>query len=135
MRLLNEAAALGLWTLLFVALMRLSAGPKPATRFLLLGAVVGAILFSLGRQLLAWYLSTAAVVSAYGAAGSLVAVLMWIYFSSGVLLFAAAMARAAEDTRKREAGEPVEEPPAAGRAALPHLRAVGGAAPRRRAPR
>lgn len=127
LRLLNELVALGLWTLLFVALMRLSAGPKPATRFLLLGAVAGAILFSLGRQLLAWYLSTAAVVSAYGAAGSLVAVLMWIYFSSGVLLFAAAMARAAEDTRKRQAGEPVEEQPLPQRSnGHPHLRAVGG---------
>ncbi|WBX99973.1 YihY/virulence factor BrkB family protein [Ramlibacter tataouinensis] len=138
LRLLNEAMVLGLWTLLFVALMRLSAGPKPATRFLLLGALVGAILFSLGRQLLAWYLSTAAVVSAYGAAGSLVAVLMWIYFSSGVLLFAAAFARAAEDTRKRTAGEPVEEPAHAARASSngqPRLRAVGGSSHRRRGSR
>lgn len=136
LRLLNEATTLGLWTLLFVALMRLSAGPKPATRYLLLGALAGAILFSLGRQLLAWYLATAAVVSAYGAAGSLVAVLMWIYFSSGVLLFAAAFARAAEDTRKRSAGEPVEKPPAPARAdGQPHLRAVGGTAHRRRVTR
>lgn len=135
LRLLNEAVALGLWTLLFVALMRLSAGPKPGTRFLLLGAVVGAILFSLGRQLLAWYLSTAAVVSAYGAAGSLVAVLMWIYFSSGVLLFAAAMARAAEDTRRREAGEPVDDRERAPANGQPHLRAVAGTEHGRRATR
>ncbi|MBC7649501.1 MAG: YihY/virulence factor BrkB family protein, partial [Vitreoscilla sp.] len=36
----------------------------------------------------------AAVVSAYGAAGSLVVILMWIYFSSAVLLLSASMARA-----------------------------------------
>ena len=46
---------------------------------------------------LAWYLSTAAVVSAYGAAGSLVVLLMWIYFSSAVLLFSASCARAFEE--------------------------------------
>jgi membrane protein len=43
---------------------------------------------------MALYLSTAAVVSAYGAAGSLVVILMWIYFSSAVLLLSASMARA-----------------------------------------
>jgi membrane protein len=46
---------------------------------------------------LAVYLSTAAVVSAYGAAGSLVVLLMWIYFSSAVLLFSAGCARAYEE--------------------------------------
>ena len=50
-----------------------------------------------GKQLLAWYLSTAAVVSAYGAAGSLVVLLMWIYFSSAVLLFSASCARAFQE--------------------------------------
>lgn len=45
-------------------------------------------------RVLAWYLSTAAVVSAYGAAGSLVVVLMWFYFTSAILLFAAATAKA-----------------------------------------
>jgi membrane protein len=49
-----------------------------------------------GKQLLAWYLSTAAVVSAYGAAGSLVVLLMWIYFSSAILLFSASCAQALE---------------------------------------
>ncbi len=67
------------------------------------GAVVGATLFTVGKQLLAWYLSTAAVVSAYGAAGSLVVLLMWIYFSSAVLLFSASCARAFEQARDAQA--------------------------------
>ncbi|HET6829224.1 MAG TPA: YhjD/YihY/BrkB family envelope integrity protein, partial [Ramlibacter sp.] len=40
-----------------------------------------------------------AAVSAYGAAGSLIVLLMWIYFSSAVLLFGAGFARAAEEAR------------------------------------
>ena len=42
-------------------------------------------------------MSTAAVVSAYGAAGSLVVLLMWIYFSSAILLFGASCARALDN--------------------------------------
>lgn len=101
LRVLNEAVAFAVCTALFVALMRLSGGPKPGLRYLVVGGVVGALLFTVGRQLLAIYLSTAAVVSAYGAAGSLIVLLMWIYFSSAVLLFAAGCARAAEEERAR----------------------------------
>ena len=94
---INEVVAVGFAVALFVGLMRVGTGPKPQLRYLVMGAVVGATLFTLGKQLLAWYLSTAAVVSAYGAAGSLVVLLMWIYFSSAVLLFSASCAQALSD--------------------------------------
>ncbi len=94
---LNELVSIAFCVALFLGLMRMSSGPKPALRFLVMGSVAGAILFQVGKYLMAYYLSTAAVVSAYGAAGSLVVILMWIYFSSGVLLLAASMARAWAD--------------------------------------
>ena len=94
---LNELVSFGFCVALFVALMRMSAGPKPSLRYLVTGAAVGAILFAVGKHLMAIYLTTAAVVSAYGAAGSLVVILMWIYFSSAVLLLAASVARAWSD--------------------------------------
>ena len=97
LRVLNELFGLAFGALLFFGLMRLSSGPKPPARFLVIGAFVGAILFTLGRQLLAMYLSKAAVVSAYGAAGSLIVLLVWMYFSSAVLLFGAACARAMQE--------------------------------------
>lgn len=97
LRVLNEVAGFVVGAALFVGLMRLSGGPKPATRFLVVGACVGAILFTVGRQLLSLYLANAAVVSAYGAAGSLIVLLMWIYFSSAVLLLGASTARAVEE--------------------------------------
>jgi membrane protein len=100
--------------------MRMSTGPKPSSRSLAFGAVVGATLFTAGRQLLAAYLSGAAVVSAYGAAGSLVVLLMWIYFSSAVLLFGAGCAKAVDEQRLaqeaqrqlRPGGQPGSPPPA-----------------------
>ena len=82
---------------LFVGLMRIGVGDKPPARCIVAGAVVGATLFTVGRHVLAAYLSTAAVVSAYGAAGSLVVLLMWIYFSSAILLFSASCAQALEE--------------------------------------
>lgn len=93
----NELVSMGFSAMLFVALMRMSAGPKPSLRFLVMGGIAGSILFALGKYLMAIYLSTAAVVSAYGAAGSLVVLLMWIYFSSAVLLLSASVARALSD--------------------------------------
>lgn len=98
-QIVNEAVAFGFAVALFVGLMRIGVGRKPPMRCIVGGAVVGATLFTVGKQLLAWYLSTAAVVSAYGAAGSLVVLLMWIYFSSAVLLFSASCARAFQQAR------------------------------------
>lgn len=97
LRTVNESVAFGFAVALFVGLMRIGVGLKPPLRCLVAGAVVGAILFTVGKQVLVWYLSTAAIVSAYGAAGSLVVLLMWIYFSSAVLLFSASCARAFQE--------------------------------------
>ena len=109
---INELITFVFCVALFVALMRMSAGPKPSLRYLVMGASVGAILFAVGKHLMALYLSTAAVVSAYGAAGSLVVILMWIYFSSAVLLLSASMARAwcDEATLKKELSSPALTP-------------------------
>jgi membrane protein len=102
--LLNELVSFVFCAALFVALMRMSAGRKPSLRYLVMGAVIGAALFTAGKHVLAAYLSKAAAVSAYGAAGSLVVMLMWIYFSSGILLFAACCARCIADAAR--AAEP-----------------------------
>jgi len=98
-RFASELIAFAICAALFYGFMRLSTGPKPRPRSLWFGAIVGATLFTAGRQVLAAYLSGAAVVSAYGAAGSLVVLLMWIYFSAAVLLFGAGCAKAVEEER------------------------------------
>lgn len=108
---INEVISFVFCVALFVALMRMSAGPKPSLRYLVMGASAGAILFAIGKHLMALYLSTAAVVSSYGAAGSLVVILIWIYFSSAVLLLSASMARAWCDEASLEVTvNPVLEP-------------------------
>ncbi|WPB57120.1 YihY/virulence factor BrkB family protein [Xylophilus sp. GOD-11R] len=100
LRLGNESLSFLFTVLLFSGLMRMSSGPKPPLRYLVTGACLGALLFAVGKHVLAFYLSNTAVVSAYGAAGSLVVVLVWIYFSSAVLLFSAGCAQALAEEAK-----------------------------------
>lgn len=57
------------------------------------GALVTALLFSLGRYGIAAYLAYTATASAYGAAGSVVLILLWVYYSSLILLYGAAFTR------------------------------------------
>ncbi|WP_172425172.1 YihY/virulence factor BrkB family protein [Vandammella animalimorsus] len=104
--LLNETISFLFIALLFVGLMRISDGKKPSMRYLVRAAAIGAILFTLGKHAMTAYLAGAAVVSAYGAAGSLVALLMWLYFSSAILLLAASLAKAMADADH----VPLEEP-------------------------
>ena len=59
-----------------------------------------ALLFLLGRWLLGAYLAESALGSAYGAAGSLVVFLLWVYYTAQIFFFGAALCRAIRDTRR-----------------------------------
>jgi membrane protein len=58
-----------------------------------------AVLFTLGKWLIGLYLGKSAVGSAYGAAGSLVVLLVWIYYSSQILFFGAELTHAIAERR------------------------------------
>jgi len=62
-------------------------------RDVVIGALVTAVLFSLGRYGIAVYLAQTATASTYGAAGSVVLILLWVYYSSLILLFGAAFTK------------------------------------------
>jgi membrane protein len=53
------------------------------------GAVITALLFALGKWALGLYLGSGSAASAYGAASSLITLLLWVYYSSQILLFGA----------------------------------------------
>ena len=63
-----------------------------------LGSVVSALLFSLGRWLMGAYIAESALSSAYGAAGSLVVFLLWVFYSAQIFFFGVALCRAVRDT-------------------------------------
>lgn len=62
---------------------------KIAWRDVWIGAAITSLLFNFGKLLLGLYLGRSSVASAYGAAGSLVIVLLWVYYSAQILLFGA----------------------------------------------
>ena len=58
------------------------------------GGLLTSVLFNIGNALVSWYLARASVTAAYGAAGSLVVVLLWLYFSAQIFLVGAGFTRA-----------------------------------------
>ena len=74
-------------TALFAAVFRSLEKPRLAWRDVLAGASVTALLFVVGKLGLAVYLTKAAVGSAFGAAGSIVVVLLWAYWSAQIFFF------------------------------------------------
>jgi membrane protein len=76
-------------TLLFAMIYRFLPDVKIAWRDVWIGAAVTALLFTLGKFLIGLYLAKSSVTSTYGAAGSLVLVLLWIYYSSQILFLGA----------------------------------------------
>jgi hypothetical protein len=78
---------------LFALMFKYVPAAKISWRDVLIGAVGTALLFTIGKQLLGLYLAKASVGSTYGAAGSFVAVIVWIYYSAQIFFFGAEFTR------------------------------------------
>lgn len=96
---LELTLSLAVVTALFAAMFRVLPDVVLSWRDVLAGAFVTALLFTLGRSLIAMYLAYTATASTYGAAGSLVMVLLWVNYSSLILLFGASFTRAHLEAR------------------------------------
>ncbi|MDT8893741.1 YihY/virulence factor BrkB family protein [Halomonas sp. I1] len=85
--------SLALVSALFATIFKVLPDVVLRWRDVLVGAIVTAVLFAVGRTAIAVYLAYTATASAYGAAGSVVVVLLWVYYSSLILLFGAAFTK------------------------------------------
>jgi membrane protein len=86
---LNMVISLAVITLLFAALFKVMPDAKISWRSVWVGAAVTAFLFVIGKFLIGFYLGQSNPGQAYGAAGSLAVLLLWIYYSALILLFGA----------------------------------------------
>jgi len=75
--------------LLFAMIFKFLPDVQIQWRDVWIGAIITAILFGIGKWLLGFYLGSGAAGSAYGAASSLITLLLWVYYSSQILLFGA----------------------------------------------
>ncbi|MEO8430734.1 MAG: YihY/virulence factor BrkB family protein [Acidobacteriota bacterium] len=94
--------------LLFAAVYRILPDAEIAWRDVWLGAVVTSCLFSIGKFLIGLYLGRSSLTSPFGPAGSLVLLVLWVYYASLILLFGAELTRVY--TRRVSAARPAPSP-------------------------
>jgi membrane protein len=87
--LLNFIVSLALLSLLFAAIYKVLPDRHLHWRDVIIGAVVTAVLFTIGKSLIGWYIGSSAVASSYGAAGGLIVLLLWVYYSVQTFLLGA----------------------------------------------
>jgi membrane protein len=99
----DVVTVLGVITVLFAMVFKFMPDVVQSWRDVWRGAFVTALLFSVGRVLIAWYLGHSTVASVYGAAGSLAALLIWIYYSCAILFFGVEYTKARAELKGRPA--------------------------------
>jgi membrane protein len=75
--------------LLFAAIFKILPDAYIRWRDVWTGAIFTSGLFAVGKSAIAWYLGREVMTSSYGSAGAVIVVLMWLYYSSAILLFGA----------------------------------------------
>lgn len=91
--LLNTLIGIGVTAVLFALIFKLVPDVKVAWKDVWVGGLVTAVAFAIGRIALAWYVGRSATVSPFGAAGSLVALIVWVYYSAQILFMGAEFAQ------------------------------------------
>ena len=99
---LNFIVSLALISALFAAIYKVLPDRAIAWRDVVTGAIVTALLFTLGKSLIGWYLGSSAVGSSYGAAGGLIILLLWVYYSAQLFLLGAEFTKAYATFRRGE---------------------------------
>ena len=93
LQLVNHMLSFGVVTALFALVFRLLPDTPVRMRHVWIGAAVTALLFTVGKTVLGFYLGRASLTSAYGAAGSLLILLLWCYYASQIVFFGAEFTR------------------------------------------
>jgi membrane protein len=100
---INAVVSLGVVTMLFALLYKFLPDVRLKWADVVAGAFVTAVLFTIGKQAIGLYLGQSAVASSYGAAGSVMVLLLWVYYSTQTVLLGAEFTRLYTE---RERGEP-----------------------------
>jgi membrane protein len=86
---LDLLLSLGLVSALFTLIYRYMPTRRLPWKSVIIGGLLTAVMFDVGRRAIGWYLAYSTQASAFGAASSFVALLLWLYYTSQIFLFGA----------------------------------------------
>lgn len=95
---IHALVSLGVITTLFAMLYRFLPDVQLEWRDVMTGAFVTAVLFTIGKQVIGLYLGQSATASTYGTAGSVIVLLLWVYYSTQIMLLGAEFTRIYADS-------------------------------------
>ena len=104
---LNVIVSIALISFLFAAIYKVLPDRTLEWRDVVVGAIVTAVLFSAGKSLISWYIGSSAVASSFGAAGGLIVLLLWVYYSAQIFLFGAEFTKVYANTHGSKTGDPL----------------------------
>ena len=96
---LNVLVSLLLISCLFAAIYKVLPDRDLQWSDVIVGAIATAILFTIGKSLISWYIGSSAVASSFGAAGALIVLLLWVYYSAQTFLLGAEFTKVYATTR------------------------------------
>lgn len=106
---LNSIVSMALLSLLFAAIYKVLPDRTLQWRDVIVGAVVTSILFTIGKSLIGWYIGSSAVASSFGAAGALIVLLLWVYYSAQIFLLGAEFTKVYANRHGSKRDQPVSE--------------------------
>ena len=101
LHILNFVVSLAVTVLLFAAIFKILPDVDIGWRDVWIGAIITALLFTLGKFAIGLYLGRSNLASSFGAAASIITILLWIYYSSLIVLFGAEFTKAYADAHGR----------------------------------
>jgi membrane protein len=106
---MNGAVSLILISFLFAAIYKVLPDRDLEWADVVIGAVVTGVLFTIGKSLISWYIGSSAVASSFGAAGALIVLLLWVYYSAQIFLLGAEFTKVYANSHGSKPGASVSE--------------------------
>ncbi len=104
---LNVVVSLVLISFLFAAIYKVLPDRNLEWGDVVVGAIVTGVLFTIGKSLISWYIGSSAVASSFGAAGALIVLLLWVYYSAQIFLLGAEFTKVYANTHGSKQDAPV----------------------------
>jgi membrane protein len=103
---INLLVSVGMSAMLFAFIFKVLPSVPVSWSYVIPGAILTAVLFVLGKFVIGFYLGRSNIASSYGAAASVITLMLWVYYSTQILLFGAEFTKAYAERSKRRRAHP-----------------------------